>query len=69
MDKRRLGIKNKTDRSVSGSNNPDEILWHTKSIEDAVKELDTDIKRGISEKESAERIEKYGYNELEEKKG
>ncbi len=69
MDKRRLEIKNKTDRSVSGSNNPDEILWHTKSIEDAVKELDTDIKRGISEKESAERIEKYGYNELEEKKG
>ena len=69
MNKRRLEIKNKTDRSVSGFNNPNEILWHTKSVEDAVKELDTDIKRGITEKESAERIEKYGYNELEEKKG
>ena len=69
MNKRRREIKNKTDRSVSGFNNPNEILWHTKSVEDVIKELDTDIKSGISEKESAERIEKYGYNELVEKKG
>ena len=69
MNKRRSEIKNKTDISVSGFNNPPEILWHTKSVEDVIKELDTDIKSGISEKESAERIEKYGYNELEEKKG
>src|SRR4030042_5634781 len=44
-------------------------MWHTKSVEDVVKALDTDIKTGISEKESIERIKKYGYNELEEKKG
>ncbi|HEY4662544.1 MAG TPA: cation-translocating P-type ATPase [Candidatus Humimicrobiaceae bacterium] len=44
-------------------------MWHTKSIEDVIKALDTDIKTGISEKESIERIKKYGYNELEEKKG
>jgi Ca2+-transporting ATPase len=69
LNKGRIEIKNNTNRSLPGSNNHNEILWHTKSVEDVIKALDTDIKTGLSEKESVERVKKYGYNELEEKKG
>ncbi len=45
------------------------VLWHTRSIEQVLETLKTNPKTGISEKEAGERIEQYGYNQLEEKKG
>lgn len=42
--------------------------FYTKDVEEVIKELDTDIK-GLSSNEVEKRIKKYGYNELEEKKG
>lgn len=42
--------------------------FHTKDVEEVIKELDTNI-RGLSSSEVEKRIQKYGYNELEEKKG
>ncbi len=42
---------------------------HTKSALDVLKILKTDPGTGISQKEAGERINRYGYNQLEEKKG
>ena len=43
--------------------------WHIKDIKEIESILQTDIEKGLSEDESKERIEQFGYNELEEKKG
>jgi len=41
--------------------------WHTKSIEEVVKALGTDLKRGLTAREAQARLEKFGPNELEER--
>jgi len=43
--------------------------WHSKKIEVITKDLETDAAKGISDETAAKRIEKYGFNEIEEKKG
>jgi len=37
-------------------------------VEDVLKELETDLKKGLSSTEAKARIKKYGYNEIKEKK-
>lgn len=39
-------------------------IWHSMESAQVLKELDTDIHRGLSEGEAKRRLEKYGYNEL-----
>ncbi len=46
-----------------------EISWHTMNIDEVVKSLDTNINAGISQAEAEKRLQKYGYNQLEKKKG
>ncbi len=41
--------------------------WHAMPIEEVLKELDT-TEEGLTDKEAEERLKKYGYNELREKK-
>ncbi|MGC9104950.1 MAG: plasma-membrane proton-efflux P-type ATPase [Thermoprotei archaeon] len=38
------------------------------SVQDLVRELGTDLQRGLSEEEAKTRLEKYGYNEIKEEK-
>ena len=42
-------------------------MWQTLRKEEALRQLDTDEKQGLTEKEVKERQEKYGKNKLEEK--
>src|SRR4030065_2562514 len=42
-------------------------VWHSMEAADVLKELDTDIHKGLAEDVAKKRLEKYGYNEL--KKG
>ncbi|TET54649.1 MAG: hypothetical protein E3J54_01680, partial [Actinobacteria bacterium] len=44
------------------------IDWHTKDIEETAKTLKTNISTGLSTEEAQKRLQKYGPNELEEKK-
>jgi len=39
-------------------------MWHSIEAAQVLKELDTDIHRGLAEDEVKTRLEKYGYNEL-----
>jgi len=39
-------------------------IWHMIEATQVLKELDTDIQRGLTEPEVRRRLEKYGYNEL-----
>lgn len=45
----------------------EQTVWHTKTAEDIVSELGTSIDNGLSGEEAKQRIEKYGFNTLEEK--
>src|SRR6056297_1084456 len=47
----------------------DKQLWHHYTIDKTEKELNTDLKKGIQESILQQRLEEYGKNELEEKKG
>lgn len=40
-----------------------------KSIKDIISQLETDLKKGLSEKEAAQRLTRFGTNELKTKKG
>jgi len=42
-------------------------LWHTKTCEEAIKELKSDTSKGLTTEEAEERLQTYGYNELKEK--
>lgn len=39
-------------------------IWHSMEAAQVLKELDTDIHRGLTDDEVKKRLEKYGYNEL-----
>ncbi|MDY7039857.1 MAG: HAD-IC family P-type ATPase, partial [Chloroflexota bacterium] len=45
---------------------PSTEKWHSKSIEETAKKLNTDPRQGLSYAEAAARSEQYGYNELRE---
>jgi len=44
------------------------IEWYTLEKEAVEKELSTSLSKGLDDKEAAERLERYGYNEIEQKK-
>jgi Ca2+-transporting ATPase len=44
------------------------LEWYTLEKEKVEKELSTSLSKGLDDKEAAERLERYGYNELEQKK-
>lgn len=44
-------------------------IWHTQSVTDALQSLDSDSRNGLRPDEVKERLEQYGPNELEERKG
>ncbi len=44
-------------------------MWHTREVGEAVKELNTSIKTGLSESEAQKRVTEFGYNELKKRKG
>lgn len=44
-------------------------IWHAKTINELILSLNTDTQNGLKEKEAQKRIEKEGFNELEEKRG
>lgn len=41
--------------------------WYSIPVEDAAKQLDTDLESGLSHSDAAQRLEKYGHNKLNEK--
>jgi Ca2+-transporting ATPase len=43
-------------------------LWFNQNISDVSKKLDVDIEKGLTAEKAKERVNQYGYNELEEKK-
>ena len=44
-------------------------VWHSMEAAEVLKELDTDIHKGLAEDVAKKRIEKYGYNELKKEEG
>ncbi|HQA47373.1 MAG TPA: calcium-translocating P-type ATPase, SERCA-type [Bacillota bacterium] len=44
------------------------LEWYTLEKEAVEKELSTSLSKGLDDKEAAERLERYGYNEIEQKK-
>ncbi len=44
-------------------------VWHSIEAAQALKELDTDIHKGLTEDEAKKRLEKYGSNELKKEEG
>ena len=44
-------------------------VWHSMQAAEVLKELDTDIHKGLTEDAAKRRIEKYGYNELKKEEG
>ncbi|MGI6697839.1 MAG: calcium-translocating P-type ATPase, SERCA-type [Clostridia bacterium] len=44
------------------------LEWHTLEKEAVEKELSTSLSRGLDDKEAVKRLERYGYNEIEQKK-
>ncbi len=42
-----------------------DVPWHTRSAEDALSELDTDLERGLTQQEAEQRLERYGPNTIE----
>src|SRR6056297_1781459 len=47
----------------------DKQYWHAYSVQETAKNIDTDLNSGIQESTVQQRLEEYGKNELEEKKG
>ena len=46
------------------SNSNAKGIWHSIEAPQVLKELDTDLYKGLTEDEVKSRLEKYGYNEL-----
>ncbi|MGC9399811.1 MAG: cation-translocating P-type ATPase [Anaerolineae bacterium] len=47
--------------------NKDEATWHALNSADVLRKLETDAEAGLSSQEAKQRLEKYGYNELQER--
>jgi Ca2+-transporting ATPase len=63
-----MAAKNNTsDKSESETGLKTPVMWHTKTIEESLKELGSDPLKGLSSSEAKERIDVYGYNEIKEK--
>lgn len=58
---------NISDKSESETGLKTSVMWHTKTIEESLKELGSDPLKGLSSSEAKERIDVYGYNEIKEK--
>ena len=43
------------------------MFWHDKEIKDVLKELNT-LENGLTDEEAKNRLEKYGPNEIKEKR-
>jgi Ca2+-transporting ATPase len=43
-------------------------MWHTLSVSEVARNLGTNIGNGLTNEEAKKRLNKYGYNKLEEKK-
>jgi len=41
--------------------------WHSKSVQDVIDDLKTQIEQGLSNEEAAQRLQEHGHNELREK--
>ncbi|OGP55436.1 MAG: ATPase [Deltaproteobacteria bacterium RBG_13_52_11] len=48
------------------SKHPVKTIWHSMQPAQVLKELQTDLHRGLTEKAARRRLEKYGYNELKQ---
>jgi Ca2+-transporting ATPase len=46
------------------SNSQTSVFWHSVKADQVLKELNTDLHKGLAEDEVKTRLEKYGYNEL-----
>ena len=44
------------------------MIWHSAELNDLINELGTDEKLGLSSEEAQRRLEKYGKNQLNQKK-
>jgi Ca2+-transporting ATPase len=55
-------LEEKEERRMS--NSTPTTVWHSIESAQVLKELNTDIHRGLNEEEVKKRLEKYGYNEL-----
>ena len=44
----------------------DQLLWHASPVDEVVEQLGTDAGKGLSTDEAAQRLERYGRNELEQ---
>ncbi|MFN3763335.1 MAG: cation-translocating P-type ATPase, partial [Anaerolineae bacterium] len=43
------------------------IAWHTRSVEETLRELETDPQRGLTKEEAHRRLSRFGFNELAER--
>jgi magnesium-transporting ATPase (P-type) len=43
--------------------------WHHLNVKTVVKELNTDIEKGLTSEQAAERLEQFGLNRITPKKG
>lgn len=50
-------------------NAPERVPWHTRSAEDALRELETDIEQGLSANEAEARLERHGPNTIRRDEG
>ena len=53
------------EREKSNREEIQDLPWHTRSAEDALQELETDLEQGLTAQEAEERLERYGPNTIE----
>lgn len=59
-----------TPRNTAGDTSADERAdWHESSVAQTAQGLDTDIRSGLTNAEAADRLQRYGPNELQERAG
>jgi Ca2+-transporting ATPase len=60
-------FREKEEARMSNSNT--KAIWHSIEPAQVLKELNTDLHKGLTEDEVKKRLEKYGYNELKKEEG